>query len=410
MSKTVWIINQYASTPDYGYAGRHYYLGQELARLGYNVYLITSAAHHLLREKPVFNSPFHFERDGRFTVVWVKMPEYSEAHSKVRALGWFLFPWRIQRLSKLIKDVPDVVLCSSPSIFSFWGARRLARQFGSRLMFEVRDIWPLTLTEIGGHSPDHPFIRLMQKVEDKAYRASDRVISNLQNAVEHMVSRGMDSGKFAWIPNGFSLDEINLSAELDSESNSQVPDNKFIVGYTGTVGVANALDTLIDAALLLRDHREIAFVIVGGGKQLDTLQSRVNAEGLENLYFIHPIPKVQIPAMLAKFDVCYLGWLDDPLYRFGIGANKIPEYLYSGKPILHAYSGGCDPVAIADAGISVPAGDPEKVAAAVLRLYEMSPSEREALGINGRRVAMESYEYSRLAQQLRDVLFPGSAE
>lgn len=406
MAKTIWIINQYASTPEYGYAGRHYYLGRELAKLGFNVYLITSAAHHLLRERPDFGTKFHFEKDGGLTVVWVKMPEYSEAHSQVRALGWFLFPWRIQSLARRIKDRPDVVLCSSPSIFSFWGAKRLARKFGARLMFEVRDIWPLTLTEIGGHSPSHPFIRLMQKVEDQAYRDSERVVSNLRNAVEHMVGRGMERGKFSWIPNGFSLDEVRLAASLTSDVQNQLPDNKFVVGYTGTVGVANALDTLLDAAALLQEHQDIAFVVVGGGKQKQELQARVAKEGLDNIYFIDPIPKIQVQAMLARFDVCYLGWLDDPLYRFGIGANKIPEYLYAGKPVLHAYSGNCDPIADARAGISVPAGQPDKLAAAVLELYQKPASEREAMGMNGHHVAMETYEYGSLATQLRDVMFP----
>lgn len=406
MSKTVWIVHQYASTPATGMGGRHYYLGRELAKQGYKVYLIASASHHLLREKPVLNQPFKVETlEAGFHFVWVNMPDYTEAHSKQRALNWFLFPWRIQKLMAFIADKPDVVLSSSPSPIAFLGAQRIAKKFNARLVFEVRDIWPLTLTEIGGYSLNHPFIQFMQWVEDKAYRDSDAVVSNLKSAVEHMVGRGMNPAKFAWVPNGFSLDEVNQKIPLNENSAAKIPEGKFIVGYTGTLGVANALDTLIDAAEHLKEYSDIAFVLVGGGKEKALLQSSVMEKGLSNVTFIDPIPKVEIQAMLSRFDVCYIGWLNDQLYRFGIGANKIPEYLYSGKPVLHAYSGSCDPISEAHAGILVPAENPKKLAEAVLSLYKMSPDQRSSMGANGHKVAVEQYEYSNLASSLARVLF-----
>lgn len=405
MSKCVWIIHQYASTPETGMGGRQFYLARELAKQGYQVYLIASASHHLLRNKPSLNDRFKIESIDGFNMVWVNMPSYEEAHSKQRALNWFIFPWRIQKLVKILPDKPDAVLCSSPSPISFLGAKRLAKKFKARLVFEVRDIWPLTLTEIGGFSPKHPFIRFMQWVENKAYRESDAVISNLKNAVEHMVGRGMQRRKFSWIPNGFSLDEVNKKIPLNSTAASQLPENKFIVGYTGTLGVANALDTLIEAAERLQDYPDIAYVLVGGGKEKDTLQALVKEKKLKNVYFIKPIPKVEIQAMLSRFDACYLGWLDDDLYRFGIGANKIPEYLYSSKPVIHAYSGACDPIIEAQAGVQVPAQDPEQLANAILSIYQKPLEQREKLGINGRKAALEQYEYGQLAEKLAKVLF-----
>ncbi|TXY30860.1 glycosyltransferase family 4 protein [Vibrio mimicus] len=406
MSKTVWIVHQYASTPETGMGGRHYYLGRELAKQGYKVYLIASASHHLLREKQVFDQPFKVETlEEGFHLVWVNMPDYTEAHSKQRALNWFLFPWRIQKLTAFIEDKPDVVLSSSPSPIAFLGAQRIAKKYKSRLVFEVRDIWPLTLTEIGGYSPNHPFIRFMRWVEYKAYHDSDAVVSNLKNSVEHMAGRGMNPAKFSWIPNGFSLDEVNQKISLNENSAAKIPEGKFIVGYTGTLGVANALDTLIDAADSLKEYSDIVFVLVGGGKEKALLQSIVIEKGLRNVTFIDPVPKVEIQAMLSRFDVCYIGWLNDQLYRFGIGANKIPEYLYSGKPVLHAYSGACDPIKEAKAGLQVRAQDSEQLADAVLSLYQMPAEERLVMGENGRKAALKQYEYGQLANQLIKVLF-----
>jgi glycosyltransferase involved in cell wall biosynthesis len=402
--KTIWIVHQYASTPETGMGGRHFYLAQELAKQGHKVYAIASSSSHLLHTQPKLTGDMTFEAIAGFTFIWVKMPVYTEAHSKKRVLNWFLFPWRIQKLVKLIKDKPDVVLCSSPSLIAFLGAQRIAKKFSAKLAFEVRDIWPLTLTELGGFSVKHPFIRFMQWVENKAYRDSDLVISNLKGSVEHMVEHGLDRDKFTWIPNGFSLEEVNNKVPLSSLVTDKLPKGKFIIGYTGTLGVANSLDTLISAAEILKEYKEINFVLVGKGKERDPLEKSVKRKGLENVFFLNAVPKVQIQSMLNKFHVCYIGWNKEDLYRFGIGANKIPEYLYSGKPILHSYSGRYDSIFESQAGISVEAESPVLLADAILRLYSMSVEKREMMGKNGHKAALLEYEYSMLAKKLSDIL------
>lgn len=403
--KTIWIVNQYASTTETGIGGRHFYLAQELAKQGHKVYVIASSANHLLHTVPKLTGDFTFEPVAGFTFVWVKMPHYSEAHSKQRALNWFLFPWRIQKLAKLIKDKPDAVLCSSPSPIAFLGAQRLAKKFKAKLVFEVRDIWPLTLTEVGGYSSKHPFIRFMQWVENKAYRDSDRVVSNLKNSVEHMVEHGLNRDKFTWVANGFSLDEVNQKVPLSKEAEQQLPKNKFIVGYTGTLGVANSMDVLLKAAELLKDNADIAFVLVGRGKEKETLQAQAREKNLTNVIFIDPIPKVQIQAMLNQFDACYIGLTKDPLFRFGVSPNKLFDYLYSGKPILYGIdSGEYEPVAEAQAGLQLEPENPQALAAAILQLYQMPEEQRQDMGNNGRKAALEEYEYGSLAKKLAEVL------
>src|SRR5690554_4522725 len=121
--KTIWIVNQYASTPSTGVGGRHFYLAQELAKQGHKVYVIASSANHLLRSSPNLEGRVTLEPIAGFTFVWIKMPQYAEAHSRQRALNWFLFPWRILKLARLIPDKPDAVLCSSPSPMAFLGAQ-----------------------------------------------------------------------------------------------------------------------------------------------------------------------------------------------------------------------------------------------------------------------------------------------
>jgi glycosyltransferase involved in cell wall biosynthesis len=402
-SKTYWLINQYASTPGTGMGGRHYYLAKELAKQGNTVFLIAAGYTHLLRTPPVLDNNYMIEpvTDG-FNFVWVGMSKYSDAHDKKRILNWFIFAWKLLKLPQIIENKPDAILYSSPSLVAFLGAQRLAKKLKSKLAFEVRDIWPLTLTELGGYSPKHPFIRFMQWVEDKAYHDSDVIFSNLPNAVEHMVTRGMAREKFQLIPNGFDLSELKNPEPLAVTTQLALPKGKFIIGYTGTLGVANALDSFIEAARLLKDEVEIAFVLVGGGKEKSTLVEQ--AEGLNNVYFVDPIPKQQIQSMLAEFDVCYIGWKREPIYRFGIAPNKVPEYMLAGKPIIHAYSGAYDSVEMAKAGLSVPAEDPQAVADAIVKLKGMLYQDCQQMGQNGRDYALEHHDYSKLSLKLAEVL------
>ena len=146
----------------------------------------------------------------------------------------------------------------------------------------------------------------------------------------------------------------------------------------------------------------MAFVLVGGGKEKSTLVEQ--AEGLNNVYFVDPIPKQQIQSMLAEFDVCYIGWKNEPIYRFGIAPNKVPEYMLAEKPIIHAYSGEYDSVEMAKAGLSVPAEDPQAVADAILKLRCMLYQDCQKMGQNGRFYALEHHDYSKLSVKLAEAL------
>ena len=407
MKKVFWFINQYASTPETGLGGRNFYIAQELARQGHTVYVIASSFNHLLRKPKNFNEKFVLEKiEDNFTFIWVNVPSYDGTHNKQRVFNWFIFSWRLKGLVHLSLEKPDVIVHSSPSVFGYYGSKWLANFYKVPYVFEVRDIWPLTLIELGGYSQKHPFIRMMQYVEDRAYKKSDLVFSNLINAVEHMVSRGMDKKKFYWIPNGFSLSEMEQKEALPENVLNLIPKDKFIIGYTGTIGVANAINDLIDAAYLLRDKAErIHFVLVGRGKEKNELINKCKKLELNNILFLDSIPKRQVQSIIQMFDCCFIGSQHLPIYRFGVSPNKVPEYLYSGKPIIHAFSGNGCLISEANAGISIPSGEPEKIAQAINKMVAMSVSERAKLGENGKNFALKNLNYSNIAFRLNSIIF-----
>lgn len=400
----IWLINPYSSTPATGMGGRHHYLARELARLGHDVTLVAARRHHLLRQDiETCTLPAEEIVDG-YRFVRIDVPRYSNAHDKRRILAWFAFAARLLQLPSRLGQKPEAVLYSSPHPVGYLAAERLARGCDARLAFEVRDIWPLTLVEIGGHSPRHPFIRFLQWVEDRAYRNSDRVVSNLEGAVEHMTSRGMDGAKFTWVSNGIALDEVSAPEPLPDEVAALVPAEGLRIAYTGTMGAANALETLLDAAALLNDLPDVHFLLVGYGGKRALLERKRGELHLNNLHFLNGVPKKQVQALLSACDACYIGWLNSPLYQWGIAANKIPEYLFSAKPVVHSFSGGHDPIAKFDCGITIDAENPQALADAIRRIYAMPEAERRRLGENGRRAALAHYDYAQLARRMEQVL------
>lgn len=405
-SKTIWIINQYASTLDTGMGGRHFYLAQELARLGYNVYVIAGSYSHLLRYPKYFDQDYFIEEvEENFSFVWVRLPEYRHAHSKKRITNEFLFAKKIMGIKSSIGNKPDIIIQSSPALISYLGASILAKKYKVPFVFEVRDIWPLTLTEIGGYSKKHPFIRLLQWIEDKAYQTSDYVFSNLPNAIEHMEWRGLSTEKFFWIPNGVSLQEMHDKEPIDDAILALIPADKFVIGYTGTIGDANAMDYFIEAANLLKNEQGIHFVIVGEGKNKSVLMDKVRQYNLDNVSFINPVKKKQVQSVLDNFDACYIGWHKNFMYRFGIAANKIPEYMYSGKPVVHSFSGSSDFIQQQKAGLTVSAEDPQAIADAIYQLYSMDEEERVQIGARGRQFVIDNLTYEQLAKKIEDIIF-----
>jgi len=296
---------------------------------------------------------------------------------------------------------PDAILVSSPSLFPVPIAARWARRFGARLVFEVRDIWPLTLQELGGLSSRHPLIAAMQRFEDYGYRAADSVVSVLPGAGPHMVARGMDPAKFHYLPNGIDLDGGRRSGDAPAAIRDAARPGSFTVGFVGTLGRANVLETLIDAARLL-DPDEVRMVVVGHGPERSQLVER--AAGARNVAFVGPIPKGDVAAALQLFDACYVGYRRSPLYRFGVSPNKLYDYMAAGRPVLFAADAANQPVQEADCGLTVAPEDPAALAGAITSLAAVSEAERARLGANARAYVERHHEYGRLAGELAEIL------
>lgn len=395
----ILLINHYAGSLELGMEFRPYYMAKEWVKMGHQVLIIGGSFSHLRKVQP----------EGEGSLIegicyrWVKLNTYKgNGIGRIRSMFSFVGKlwWGYK---KYIGDFePDVVIASSTYPLDIYPARRIAKKYGAKLIYEVHDLWPLSPMELGGYSKWHPFIMVMQRAENFAYKNCDRIVSLLPDALKHMVDHGLKKEKFVYVPNGFEPSEWEYTNEISAEYKCFFEElktkGKKILGYTGGHAQSNALDYLLDAMKLVLDTNVVC-VLVGNGQEKGNLVRRVKEERIDNVFFLDPVVKNEIPSLLAQMDVLYIGWENNPLYRFGISPNKLIDYMMSGKPILHSVNASNDWVKEYDCGVSVPAELPEKIAIGIKFIFSLTNDELRIMGQRGQSFAIENLNYSYLAQK-----------
>jgi glycosyltransferase involved in cell wall biosynthesis len=398
----ILLINHYAGSKSHGMEFRPFYMAREWVRAGHNVKIIAASYSHIRAKRPVVKTNPLDEKIEGIQYRWYLTPTYhGNGLGRVKNMLSFIFQiWKdTNRIAVEFK--PNVVIASSTYPMDIWSAKRIANLSKAKLIFEVHDLWPLSPIELGGMSKWHPFIMCVQIAEDYAYKHADKVVCMLPKALPYMQSRGMNPNKFAYIPNGIDdsewLNPIPLDTDFRQKINALRNQQLPIIGYAGTHGLANALDTLLDAAKLLVGKANI--VMVGTGPARAKLLERVSQENISNVLMLPAIDKKMIPSFLASIDIAYIGWHLNPLYRFGISPNKLMDYMMASKPIIHAVVAGNDPVADAKCGFTVPPNQPDAISDAVIKISSLSLADRLEMGNRGRTYILKNQTYKVLAHR-----------
>lgn len=404
MTLKVWMVNHYALAPDQAGGTRHYNLAHFMQQEDIEVTILASSLDYSTQKEQRLKSGQDSlcQLEGGVRYVWLRTPPY-QGNGAGRVKNMLAFFRAVTRWQPALDNPrPDVVVGSSPHLFSGLAAYILARRYGVPFVLEIRDIWPKSMVELLGASPKHPFILVLSALERFLYQRADLIVGLLQGVGRHASRVVGHSVPFLWLPNGVDLTNYPTRSG-DRKCGSDV----FSVVYAGAHGVPNSMDTALEAGLLLQQQgkHHIQFHFVGEGVAKRALMDWVRDQGLENVQFADPVPKSQVPDILADADALLLLWRNSSLYDNGISPNKLFDYFAAAKPIVHAIRSPFDPVADADAGITIPPEDPQALADAILHLAALPLAERQAMGERGRKYVEENHDMRGLARRLSNVLW-----
>lgn len=319
-----------------------------------------------------------------------------------RVLSWLHFEFGVLRAHKALAERPDVVIGSSLSLLTVFSSLVLRLRYGARFVFEVRDIWPLTIVEEGGFSPRNPFVKLLSWVERLGYSRADAIVGTMPNLHDHVAKvlgkeRVVDCVPMGYIDDDDGTDELP-SAYLESA----VPSGKTLIGYAGSIGTTNALDAFFACAEALSNDPSLHFVLVGDGDLREAFQQTY--ETLPNLTFVGRVPRAAVQRVLQEFDILYFSTFPSRVWDYGQSLNKLVDYMLAAKPVVGSYSGYPSMVNEAESGVFVAADDPQALVREISRIAATPEQDRRKMGERGAQWIRANRSYRQLAADYESIL------
>jgi glycosyltransferase involved in cell wall biosynthesis len=391
----VLYFHQHFSTPQGSAGTRSYEMAQALLREGHSVTMVCGS---YAQGNTGLNMPFEKGRrrgvvDG-IDVIEFAM-DYGNHMGFAQRLGVFA-KFALGSIRVALREPADVVFATTtpltagiPGIFARWLRRK-------PFVFEVRDLWP-ELPKAMGVITNPAVLWLMSLLEWASYRSADRLVGLSPGIVEGITARRVDKSRIAMVPNGCDLDLF--AAPEDEWRPSGVRDDQLLAIFTGTHGNANGLDSVLKAAVVLKERGrdDIRIALVGQGREKPKLIAEAEKRGLDNVLFLDPVPKTKLTGLMAGADLGLQVLRNVPAFYFGTSPNKFFDYISAGLPILNNYPGWlAGLIEENDCGFAVPPDDPTAFADALIA----AASDREALrqkGINAQDLAKTRFARPKLS-------------
>ncbi len=393
-------FHQHFSTPK-GSAGiRSYAMAQALIRNGHQVTMVCGSfgAGQTGLTQP-FNKGMRRGMVDGIDIIEFELP-YSNALSFLKRILIFL-SFAFKSIKVALTEKYDVVFATTtpltagiPGIFAKWFRRK-------PFVFEVRDLWP-ELPKAMGVIKNPIVLWMMSVLEWTSYHSADRLVGLSPGIVDGIIKRGIAPEKVASIPNGCDLDIF--ASEHQVWRPEGVKETDLMAIFTGTHGLANGLNAVLDAAVELkkRQRTDIKLVLVGDGMQKKALLERAAELQLDNVIFHDPVNKAKLAGLMASADIGLQILANVPAFYYGTSPNKFFDYISAGLPVLNNYPGWlAELITKEQCGFAVPPENPQAFADAL----EQAANQREKLiemGRNGQQVAREQFNRSILSQKFSD--------
>lgn len=304
-------------------------------------------------------------------------------------------------IAGLFQKKPDVIVATSPQFFCACAGWVLSAVRRKPFVFELRDIWPASITAVGAMK-NSKAIRLLEKIEMFLYKRADAIVSVTHAFKKELIERGVDGSKIEVVLNGVDLSKYQPQ-DKDTELAKQYGlEGKFIAGYIGTHGMAHGLEHIVAVAERLQDNDDIRIVFAGGGAARKKVVDMVAQKGLKNVVFIERQPKEMMPRLWSICDVSLVPLINSDLFRTVI-PSKIFECMGMGIPTIMSVPEGEATTIIREtgSGLVVESENVEQIASSILKLCQ---DEELYQMIQSKSVeAAPKYSRELMAQSLLDI-------
>jgi glycosyltransferase involved in cell wall biosynthesis len=382
-------FHQHFSTPKGASGTRSYEIAKALLRAGHSVTMVCGSK---ARGQTGLEMPFQ-RGMRRGPVEGIDVIEFDLGYGN--ELNFFhrtilFLQYALRSVGVALREPADLIFATStpltagiPGIF----ARTLKRK---PFVFEVRDLWPELPREMGViRSP--VVLGMMSALEWLTYKTADRLIGLSPGIVEGISRRGVARDRITMVPNGCDLALFGSPAKIWRPE--AVREDQLMVVFSGTHGNANGLDAVLDAAAVLkaRKRNDIQLLLIGDGAEKARLMNRAKAEKLDNVLFLDPVSKYELPGLLAAADLGLQTLRNVPAFYFGTSPNKFFDYIASGLPVLNNYPGWiADMISEHDCGYYVSPDDPVAFAEALISAAD-DRLTLKAKGVRARALAKERF-------------------
>ena len=401
----LYLINQSANLPYFSGHTRQYEIGIGLNKLDWDIEILCSDF-NIFSRKYTFLKPFQLIKSKIIEGVkwtWLYTSPYKK-NNFLRYLNIILFClntsfYLISKLS-FSRDVnkKSIILASSPQLPAAWCCLLISKLYKIPFIFEVRDIWPQVLIELGGKNKNDLYIKFLKNMEIQLYKNSDSIIVLSKGSIEYV--KKYTRKDICWLPNGPNLKLFNFQ-----KIKNKNPRDNFNILYPGAFGVANGLTNIIEAARILETKKEnnIHITLIGDGTEKKTLVKL--SKGLKNLTFKEPVAKEFMPKIYELADVILVSLADIPMFEYGVSPNKLYDAYASGRAVIATIPGYINSeINENNLGYGIPPNNPNLLAEKIIKLSRMSIEELNAMGFRGRKLAEEKYSRKKIISSLNILL------
>jgi len=403
----ILFISKYAKTSTSYNPSRQFLFSKNLVKKGHNVKLVYSRSNGNLNQS--FKGDYKCDNEFGMKTLMINGPLVNFGMNFLRIWSWLLFEYRLfKNVKKLSSFNPDVIIVSSLSVLTFVFGVYFKKRFKIPLIIEVRDLYPITLIEVGNFSRFNPIVVFLGWIEKYGYKNANAIISSLENTESYFAKRVKNSVEFHWLPMGFEPNFYNREVAnpdillIIEKIRHLKKQGRFIVGYAGSIGTANALDTIFNVAIDKEvKNRFIDFVIIGRGPKKEYYESNYKSF---NIHFFNSIEKKYLPLVLSECHLLINCWLDKQIYNYGISPNKWIDYMYSARPILLSLNSHSRIFEEADCGWQVSAENSNIIKQEIIKIAFLPKKELDRKGYKGKVYLFEKLNYDYLTTELENVI------